>query len=83
MVEKPNLPRRVVMRLELFPHAKDRLEALCERLGTTQVATASRLVEWFAEQEETIQSAVMGHYPEEIRAEVAAMILRKFGVRKK
>ena len=83
MAEPHNLDRRVVMRLELFPHAKDRLEELCDRLGMTQLAAASRLMEWFAEQDDVVQAAVLGLYPEEIRAEVAAMILKRFGSKKK
>jgi len=71
------------MRVELFPHAKDRLENFCDRLGMTQVAAASRLIEWFTEQQDVLQSAILGHYPSEIQAEVAAMLLKKFAGRKR
>ena len=67
------------MRVELFPQAKSHLEVLCDRLGMTQVATTSRLVEWFAEQTDLVQAAVLGLYPEDIRAEVAALILKRMG----
>jgi hypothetical protein len=43
----------------------------------TQVAMMSRLVEWFASQDEKIQGAVMGHYPGEIEADVAKLILKR------
>ncbi|HEX4054760.1 MAG TPA: hypothetical protein VHX86_10890 [Tepidisphaeraceae bacterium] len=68
---------RVIMRIELFPQAKDRLSGMCDRLGITQVAAVSRLVEWFAEQTDIVQAAVMGLYPEDIRADIATLILQR------
>jgi len=79
MVKPTNEPPRAIMRVELFPQAKSHLEVLCDRLGMTQVATTSRLVEWFAEQTDLVQAAVLGLYPEDIRAEVAALILKRMG----
>jgi len=83
MANTSGAPRRVIMRIELFPHAKDRLSGMCDRLGMTQVAAASRLVEWFAEQTDVVQAAVLGLYPEDIRAEVASMILKRMASEKK
>ena len=83
MATRSNAEHRVIMRIELFPEAKDRLTNMCERLGMTQVAAASRLMEWFAEQKDVVQGAILGHYPEEIRADVAAMILRRLAGEKK
>ena len=42
---------RIIVRIELTPKAKDRLNGLSERAGMTQLAMLSRLVEWFANQE--------------------------------
>jgi hypothetical protein len=74
---------RVIMRIELYPQAKDHLTDLCSRLGMTQVAATSRLVEWFCEQQDVVQAAVLGLYPEDIRAEVAQMILKRMASEKK
>jgi hypothetical protein len=71
------------MRIELFPQAKDHLTDMCHRLGMTQVAATSRLVEWFCEQQDVVQAAVLGLYPEDIRAEVASMILKRMASEKK
>jgi hypothetical protein len=71
------------MRIELFPQAKDHLADLCDRLGMTQVAATSRLVEWFCEQQDVVQAAVLGLYPEDIRSEVATMILKRMAGDKK
>jgi hypothetical protein len=83
MANPSNASRRVIMRIELYPQAKDHLTDLCGRLGMTQVAATSRLVEWFCEQQDVVQAAVLGLYPEDIRAEVAQMILKRMASDKK
>jgi hypothetical protein len=47
------------------------------RHGMTQVTMMSRMVEWFAEQDQTIQAAVLGRYPSEIESDVAKLILKR------
>jgi hypothetical protein len=69
--------RRVIMRIELTPDAKKGLTELCDRLGTTQIATTSRIIEWFTTQPEVVQAAVLGLYPQDIRAEIAELILKR------
>ncbi len=71
------MPRRVIMRIELTPSAKDLLTDLCHRNGMTQVAVMSRITEWFASQEQLIQAAVLGQYPTSIESDVAKLILKK------
>jgi hypothetical protein len=67
------------MRIELTGPAKNKLATLSDKHGMTQVAMMSRLVEWYAGQNELIQGAVMGHYPSEIQGDVAKLILKKMG----
>jgi hypothetical protein len=67
---------RVIIRIELRPEAKKMLDDLCEKAGMTQVSLMSRLVEWVAEQPEIIQAAILGHYPDEIKQDLAKLILR-------
>jgi hypothetical protein len=69
--------RRVIMRIELLPEAKDSLTGLCDRLGMTQIATTSRIIEWFTTQSDVVQASILGLYPQDIRAEVAEMILKR------
>lgn len=71
------MSRRFIMRIELTGPAKAKLETLSDKHGMTQVAMMSRLVEWFASQSELIQGAVMGHYPPEIEADVAKLVLKR------
>jgi hypothetical protein len=70
-------PKRFIMRIELTGPAKNKLATLSDKHGMTQVAMMSRLVEWFSKQDELIQAAVMGHYPDQIAADVAKLILKR------
>jgi hypothetical protein len=69
--------RRVIIRLELSPQAKDALEEVCDGNGMTQVAVSSRLVEWFATQSPMLQAAILGHYPKDIERDIAELILKR------
>ena len=77
------MPRRVIMRIELTPTAKDLLTDLCNRNGMTQVSVMSRITEWFANQSELIQAAVLRQYPKEIEADVVKLILKKMAEKSK
>jgi hypothetical protein len=72
-----NPSRRVIMRIELLPEAKEGLTGLCDRLGMTQIAATSRIIEWFTTQSDVVQAAILGLYPQDIRAELAEMILKR------
>lgn len=74
------MAKRIIMRIELNRTAKEALQGFADQAGMTQFAITSRLVEWFALQPETIQSAVLGRYPAELEVDIAKMLLRK-GVR--
>lgn len=76
-------PRRVIMRIELYPEAKQGLTDLCDRLGMTQVAATSRVIEWFTTQNDVVQAAILGLYPKDIRSQLAEMILRQMATDKK
>jgi hypothetical protein len=67
----------VFIRIELTPQAKALVEELSDRRGMTQFAILSRLIEWFSKQDATVRAAVLGHYPREVAADVAKMLLRR------
>ena len=71
------MPRYAIVRIELTPSAKELLGDFCDRAGTTQVSTMSRIAEWFANQPEVVQAAVLRLYPKEIEADVVKIILKK------
>ena len=66
-----------VVRIELTNPAKSKLGKLSDQHDMTQVALMSRLVEWYAPQDELIQGAVMGHYPAEISKDIGKLIAKK------
>src|SRR6266480_4652629 len=74
---------RIILRIELTPTAKEQLENVSDRLGMTQVAMLSRVIEWFARQPEALQRMIVGHMPREIQKDVARLLLRQFARDKK
>jgi len=77
------MPPRIIVRIELTPNAKTKLNDLSDRTGMTQVSLLSRLVEWFANESELVQAAVLGHYPREISADIAKLIMKKMSSSRK
>jgi len=67
---------RIILRIELTTGAKSRLNDFCEQAGMTQVATLSRLVEWFAGQPAAVQRLIVGHIPKEMQQDVARLMLK-------
>jgi hypothetical protein len=74
---------RIVVRIEITPNAKKALEDLGDKSGMTQVALTSRIIEWFANQSELVQAAILGHYPPEIQADIAKLIIKRMASMKK
>jgi hypothetical protein len=70
------MTRRIVMRVELLPSSKTKLDAFCDRTGMTKVAVVSRLIDWFCNQTDVIQTIVQGLVPKAIEADVATLVLR-------
>ena len=71
------MARRFIMRIERSGPAKQMLSSLSDKHGMTQVSMMSRVVEWFSSQDELIQAACLGRYPEEIEKDVAKLILKR------
>lgn len=71
------MKKRVVFRIQLTVSAKDRLAEISETLGITQIAMASKLVEWFADQPDVLQAAVLGLYPPSLKQDIAKLILTR------
>ena len=78
-----NASLRVILKIEVLPQASEQLTGFCRRLGMTQVATTSRLVEWLWGQPDVIQAGILGLYPEDIRSELPRMILERIAAEKK
>jgi len=68
---------KALRKLDAMQANLTRLNDLTDKAGMTQVAMLSRLVEWFANQSDMIQAAVLGQYPLEIQSEIARLILKR------
>jgi hypothetical protein len=71
------MSHRHILRIELTSPAKERLDASAEFYGMKQVAMMSRLVDWFAGQDELMQSAVLGRVWSEQKPDTARMVLER------
>jgi hypothetical protein len=69
--------KRAVIRLQLDVSAKQALDKLCERRGMTQIAVLSRLVRWFADQDEVVQASVLGLMSDGSLGELANLLLKR------
>ncbi len=71
------MPSRIILRLEVTPAAKQQLDKVCDLMGMTQVTVTSRLLEWFAHQDQAIQRMIVSHVPAELQRDLARLMLRK------
>lgn len=69
--------KRVIMRIEIAPSSKIRLDQFCDDTGMTKLAAVSRLIDWFCEQDENVQTIVQQLVPSAIQADVAKLILQR------
>ena len=65
------------MRIEVLPGVPELLAELTDQVGSTQVSVVSRLLQWFAEQPDVTQAAILGLYPGDMRTELPRMILER------
>ena len=77
---RPNLMplKRSIMRIQLDTGAKNRIEEICARRGMTQISMMSRVVHWFSQQDEEIQTAVLASLTEESNPALTKSLLKKF-----
>ena len=71
------MKKRVVFRIEIFAESRDRMLRLSEDLGITQIAIASRVVVWFANQPDLIQAGILGLYPDLIKQDVPTLVMQR------
>lgn len=75
------MSKRNILRIELTGTAKQNVGKLSDHYGMTQLAMASRLVEWFAAQDPMMQAAVLGFYPSEVKPDMLKMVLERMAKR--
>jgi hypothetical protein len=73
--------RRIIMRIELSPTAKRSFTGKTDKLGMTQIATTSRIIEWFVAQDSEAQAAILGVAPSELGVDPAVESLKRVASR--
>jgi hypothetical protein len=68
---------RIITRIDLTSSAKSKFEAVPEIFGLTQLAVTNKLILWFLDQDEELQTSVLGLYPGEATLDVTTMTLKK------
>jgi hypothetical protein len=69
--------KRCIMRIEVLPEVLETLADTTEQVGSTQVSVISRLLEWFVQQSDVTQAAILGLYPTDIQNELPRMIFEQ------
>jgi hypothetical protein len=68
---------RAIMRIQLDTSAKTELDKFCIDRGMTQIAVMSRLVDWFVQQDQVIQTAVMASLSDGAMSALARQMLKR------
>jgi len=71
------MPSRIIVRTELSPSAKQHIERLCDEFGMTQLSLTSRVIEWFAKQDQITQRNIAGHIPPELQKQITRFYSKK------
>jgi len=74
--------KRSIMRIQLDSSGKDRLDFICKKRGMTQIALMSRLVNWFSQQDDYIQTAVLQTLSDSSMAALTKSLMKKLASEK-
>jgi hypothetical protein len=74
---------RAIMRIQLDTSAKSELDKFCMDRGMTQIAVMSRLVDWFVQQDQVIQTAVMASLSDGAMSALARQMLKRLSTGRK
>jgi hypothetical protein len=66
-----------VFKVPLPPATKAALDRFADHQGMPQVTVPSRLCEWFAGEDPSLQHIILGLCPPDCTAEVATLLLRR------
>jgi hypothetical protein len=63
------------MRIEVLRHVPESLARVTDRVGSTQVSVASRLLEWFSDQPDVVQAAILGLHSDDVLKDLPKKII--------
>ncbi len=64
-------------RLNLQSRLTEAVDGVLRKRGLSRTEGVKRLFEWFLEQPQVIQAAILGHLPEDFEQDIAKMVLEK------
>lgn len=68
---------RNIIKVSLHPPAKKVIEQTAERNGMREIVVVSRVLTWFAEQDDVLRKGILGILPEGYEADVAKLALER------
>lgn len=68
---------REFIRLAVTREAKDKLDHVTELRDMKLIGVASRIIEWFVDQDEFLQTVILGLIPQKDQGAVAKLILKR------
>ena len=68
---------RAVYRIMVTPSAKSTMEEITARIGITQIAMFSKLIDWLATQPDEIKLALLGVYPGLVTEDLTTLIVKR------
>lgn len=80
MIEKNS---RNYVKLELTKEAKDKLNFVADTRAMKLIGVSSRIIEWFVEQDEFLQSVILGQVPQQDQKTIIKLILKRLESKEK
>ncbi len=71
------MSQRQIIKIAVTPEAKQAIEMVSDRYGMSQIEMASRLYNWFADQDEPVQAAVLDLLPRSMAPDIARLALEQ------
>lgn len=71
------MPNRDIIKIAVEPAAKRSIDLAAQRYGMSQIELASRVYQWFSQQDESVQAAILDLLPRGIRSDVARLLLER------
>jgi hypothetical protein len=73
----PAVAIRQVIKIAVTPAAKKLIEEFSEKNGMSEITLASRIYEWFAQQNDALRKGILGTLPEGFEVDVARLALER------
>jgi hypothetical protein len=69
------------MRVEIPPGVPEALDAVVQRVGSTNISVCSRVIDWLCIQDDVLQAAVLGLYPAGVQQpDMTRLVLQRLAI---